>query len=42
MLLDAVDDPDIAVRGGVIRLASLIPGEDVTKKWINRYGKGTS
>jgi len=39
VLLDAINDPDIAVRGGVIRLASQIPGEDVTKKWINRYGK---
>ena len=39
MLLDAINDPDIAIRGGVIRLASQIPGEDVTKKWINRYQK---
>ncbi len=39
MLLDAINDPDIAIRGGVIRLATQIPGEDVTKKWINRYQK---
>ncbi|HUW92666.1 MAG TPA: DUF1080 domain-containing protein, partial [Bacteroidales bacterium] len=39
LLLDAIDDPDIAIRGGVIRLASQMPGENATKKWINRYGK---
>jgi HEAT repeat protein len=39
MLLDAADDPDVAVRGGALRLAATMPGNDVTKKWINRYAK---
>lgn len=39
MLLEAADDPDLAIRGGVLRLAAGIPGSDVTKKWINRYAK---
>ncbi|MBE0666623.1 MAG: HEAT repeat domain-containing protein, partial [Bacteroidales bacterium] len=39
LLLDAVDDPDIAIRGGVIRMAAMIPGEEATKKWISRYDK---
>jgi HEAT repeat protein len=39
MLLEAADDPDIAIRGGALRLASAMPGSDVTKKWINRYAK---
>ena len=41
MLLKAVDDPDIAVRGGALRLAGLLPGEAVTKKWIKKYPKAT-
>lgn len=39
MLLDAADDPDVAVRGGALRMAAAMPGSDVTKKWINRYSK---
>ncbi len=39
MLLEAADDPDIAVRGGALRLATSMPGSDVTKKWISRYAK---
>jgi HEAT repeat protein len=39
MLLDAADDPDVAVRGGVFRLAAQIPGKEATKKWISRYAK---
>ena len=39
MLLDAADDPDVAIRGGALRLASSMPGSDVTKKWISRYAK---
>ncbi len=39
MLLEAADDPDIAIRGGVMRLAAGIPGSDATKKWISRYAK---
>lgn len=39
MLLEAADDPDIAIRGGVLRLAAGIPGTEATKKWINRYAR---
>ncbi|NLE34389.1 MAG: DUF1080 domain-containing protein [Bacteroidales bacterium] len=39
MLMQAADDPDVAVRVGALRLASAITGSDATKKWINRYGK---
>ncbi len=39
MLLEAAGDPDIAVRGGALRLAGLLPGEEATKKWIKRYSK---
>ncbi|MFZ2287951.1 MAG: family 16 glycoside hydrolase [Bacteroidales bacterium] len=39
MLLEAADDPDVAIRGGALRLAASMPGSDVTKKWINRYSK---
>lgn len=39
MLLEAADDPDVAIRGGALRLSSAIPGSDATKKWINRFAK---
>ena len=39
MLLKAVDDPDIAVRGGAIRLAQTVTGTEATKKWIAKYKK---
>lgn len=39
MLLEAANDPDIAIRGGALRLASAIPGSDATKKWISRYSR---
>ncbi|MRR21170.1 hypothetical protein EG827_13400, partial [bacterium] len=39
MLLEAADDPDIAIRGGALRLAAGIRGSEATKKWINRYSK---
>ncbi|MCA1741501.1 MAG: hypothetical protein LC630_03325, partial [Bacteroidales bacterium] len=39
MLLEAADDPDVAIRGGALRLAVAMPGSDVTKKWIGRYSK---
>jgi HEAT repeat protein len=39
MLLDAAGDPDVAVRAGVLRLATAIPGSDATKKWISRYAR---
>lgn len=39
MLLEAADDPDVAIRGGALRLASGIPGSEVTKKWISRYAR---
>ena len=39
MLLEAAGDPDIAIRGGALRLAGLLPGEEATKKWIKRYSK---
>lgn len=39
MLLEAANDPDVAVRGGALRLASSIPGSDATKKWISRYSR---
>ena len=39
MLLEAADDPDVAIRGGALRLAAGMPGSDVTKKWINRYAR---
>jgi len=39
MLLEAADDPDVAIRGGALRLAASMPGSDVTKKWISRYSK---
>ncbi len=39
MLLEAADDPDVAIRGGALRLAAGIPGSDVTKKWINRFAR---
>ncbi len=42
MLLEAADDPDMAVRGGALRLAAAMPGSEVTKKWINRYAKVSS
>ncbi len=41
MLLAAAGDPDIAVRGGALRLAGLLPGEEATKKWMKRYTKVT-
>jgi HEAT repeat protein len=39
MLLEAADDPDVAIRGGALRLATSIPGTDITQKWISRYTK---
>ena len=39
MLLEVADDPDVAIRGGALRLAAGMPGSDVTKKWINRYAR---
>jgi len=39
MLLEAANDPDIAIRGGALRMASAIPGSDATKKWISRYSR---
>ncbi|MCU0457982.1 MAG: DUF1080 domain-containing protein [Bacteroidales bacterium] len=39
MLLDAAADPDVAIRGGVLRLASGISGSEATMKWIKRYSK---
>jgi len=39
MLLEAADDPDVAIRGGALRLASAIPGSVATKKWIKRYAQ---
>lgn len=39
MLLESADDPDIAIRGGALRLAAGIPGSEATKKWISRYPK---
>ncbi len=39
MLLEAADDPDVAVRGGALRMAAAMPGTDVTKKWISRFAK---
>ncbi len=39
MLLEAADDPDVAIRGGALRLASAIPGSEATKKWIKRYAR---
>lgn len=39
LLLKSVDDPDIAFRGGIVRLAALIPGSEATKRWIAQYGK---
>lgn len=39
MLLEAANDPDVAIRGGALRLASAIPGSDATKKWISRYSR---
>jgi len=39
MLLEAAGDPDVAVRKGALRLASAIPGSEVTRKWIKRYSK---
>ena len=39
MLLEAADDPDVAIRGGALRMAAGIPGSDVTRKWITRYSK---
>lgn len=41
MLLAAAGDPDIAIRGGALRLAGLMPGEEATKKWMKRYTKVT-
>lgn len=41
MLLKAINDPDIAVRGGVVRLALSIKGEEATKKWIGKYAKAS-
>ncbi|MCK7534564.1 MAG: hypothetical protein MZV63_27940 [Marinilabiliales bacterium] len=40
MLLDAADDPDVAIRGGALRLAASMPGSDVTKKWIKQVCEG--
>ena len=39
VLLRAADDPDVAVRGGALRLAGLLPGEEATRKWIKTYQK---
>ncbi len=39
MLLAAADDPDVAIRGGALRLAVAMPGSALTKKWISRYAK---
>lgn len=39
MLLEAADDPDVAIRGGALRLTATLPGSEVTKKWISRYSK---
>lgn len=39
MLLDAADNPDVAVRVGALRLAAQIPGKEATRKWMNRYAK---
>jgi HEAT repeat protein len=39
MLLEAANDPDVAIRGGALRLSSAIPGSDATKKWISRYSR---
>lgn len=39
MLLEAADDPDVAIRGGALRLAAAMPGSELTKKWISRYAK---
>ena len=39
LLLEAASDPDVAVRGGALRLASGIPGSEATRKWIKRYSK---
>ncbi len=39
MLLEAANDPDVAIRGGALRMASAIPGSDATKKWISRYSR---
>lgn len=41
MLLKAINDPDIAVRGGVVRLALSLDGQEVTKKWIAKYAKAS-
>lgn len=39
MLLEAADDPDIVIRGGALRLTNLLPGPEVTSKWIKRVDK---
>jgi len=39
MLLEAANDPDVAIRGGALRLSAAMPGSEVTKKWIGRYSK---
>ncbi len=39
VLLRAADDPDVAVRGGALRLAGSLPGEEATGKWIKTYQK---
>ncbi len=39
MLLEAADDPDVAIRGGALRLATAMPGSEITQKWISRYAR---
>lgn len=39
ILLAAAGDRDIAIRGGALRMAGLLPGEEATKKWMKRYSK---
>lgn len=41
ILLKTVNDADISVRNGVIRLALSIPGPEATARWISRYPKVT-
>ncbi len=39
LLLRAANDPDIAVRGGALLLATDMPGNGVTGRWIKSYDK---
>lgn len=39
VLLRAADDPDVAIRGGAMRLAGLLPGQEATRKWMKKYNK---